>query len=181
MTSNSLIPMDESSTVDMDELLRRDPTLLKIIAAREDTSELVLAYLACSQNEGVRKAVADNPHTPKDVLTALASDDKYAVYCAVASNPNTPDQVLKRLIERNGGSALLALKNPSLSLENVLYHLLDSVDDREKTAIGLNKKFSKLFATALEMDKAYFVDATDSNITASDFDSEDDTVEARWS
>ena len=73
------------------------------------------------------------------------------------------------------------MKNPSLSLENVLYHLLDSVDDREKTAIALNKKFSKLFATALEMDKAYFVDATDSNITASDFDSEDDTVEARWS
>lgn len=181
MSSNSLIPMNESSTVDMDELLNQDPTLLKIIAAREDTSEIVLAYLACSRNEGVRKAVADNPRAPKDVLTALASDDKYAVYYAVASNPNTPDQVLKRLVEKDKGSAIRALKNPSLSLESVLYHLLDSVDDNEKAAIGLNKKFSKLFAMALEMDKACSVNVTDSDIAASDFDSENDFVEARWS
>lgn len=180
MNENYLIPMVDSKTIDFDELLKQDPTLLKIIASRLDTPQIVLARLACSQDKMIRKSVAGNPNTPSDILITLADDSERVVYRAVAENPSAPAPVLKRFIEGGSYATEQALKNPNAPLASILYRMMKSMPEDERAAVGLNQRFGDLVRIAEKMDKEYQTTTAEKMLSMADFGSDDDEIKAQW-
>lgn len=181
MSENYMIPLNDSKSVDLDELMKQDSTLLRILATRPGTSATVLACLACSRDKEIRKVVASNPKTPSDILTVLADDKEYAVYSAVAENPNAPATVLKRFIEHGGYATKTALRNPNAPLESILYRMMQYMPEDERAAVGLNDRFSDLRKVASKMDCAHQEkNENNSSLSIEGFGSDNDSIEARW-
>lgn len=179
MSENYLIPMGDSKTIDFDELLKQDPTLLKIIASSLDTPQIVLARLACSRDEKIRKSVAGNPNTSSDILTTLADDRELVVCRAVAENPSAPAPVLKRFIE-GGRTTEQALKNHNAPLASILYRMMKSIPENERAAVGLNQRFGDLVRIAKKMDEEHQTNTAEETLSMTDFGSDDDEIKAQW-
>ena len=152
MSDNYLAPLGSNQSVDLDELLQQDSTILKIYAGRLDTPPIVLARLACHSDETIRKYVAQNNSTPGDILAVLSEDSEWSVRYAVASNESTPQSVLKRIIERDSYDIAYALRNANSPLESILYHMLVKIPENEKAALGFNSRFASLIRLAANMD-----------------------------
>lgn len=181
MSENFMIPMSDAKSIDFDELMKQDTTLLKILATRPDTPAVVLAHLACSRDKMIRKAVASNPKTPSDILTVLADDGESVVYRAVAENPNAPAAVLKRFIEGGGYATENALKNPNAPLESILYRMLKNMPEGERAAVGLNERFSDLIKIAGKIDRSHQENCGNNGfLSIEDFGSDDDEIKAQW-
>jgi len=75
------------------------------VQARESNDPEVLTILSSSEDEWIRRRVAENPSTPVEVLAKLSTDENEDVRKSVASNINTPINVLSRISSEKARSA----------------------------------------------------------------------------
>ena len=190
MTEDYLIPMNDTKSIDFDELMKQDSTLLKILAARPDTPAIVLARLACHSSYDVMTAVARNPKTPPEVLEVLSEKllkDRYGNVenseCAqeVTANPSTHPKVLGRIVMKGTHGHVNALKNQNTPLVSILNYMLDNIGEAEKSSLNFNTRFNDLIRLAAKLDAEHEASLKNlANLNAYDSDSNDNPVEARW-
>jgi hypothetical protein len=166
MAANDLVPFENLSNADYDQLMEQPETFLKILATRSDTPAAVLAQLARHESDNIRVAVARNIDTPPDVMSVLANDNNYYVRTEIASNPSTPSIVLNRIAvnmtryssDETQKLGAYAIGNPNIPLTSILTVLLDYCPENVKLSIAMSSQFDKLIQCARELDN-------DQNIT----------------
>jgi hypothetical protein len=159
MAANDLVPFENLSNADYDQLMEQPETFLKILATRSDTPAAVLAQLACHESDNIRAAVARNKNTPPDVLSVLANDNSYYVQEEIACNPSTPSIVLNRIAVNKARSSdvyigkigAYAIGNPNIPLTSILRVLLDCCPEKVMLSVAMSSQFDKLIQCAREL------------------------------
>lgn len=157
MSDISLVTAADAQSFDIEELMNQNPTLLRVCACRPDTSPLILARLACHEDNNVRLAVARNPHTPPEILAILSEKTYGGRDCieAVADNPSTPPNILARLVSEKGYGLENALRNSNTPLVSIVRFFMSYVSGDYKDAINFNRRFSEFIDVAAKMDAEY--------------------------